>query len=450
MKKPLRYLVLFISFLLILYGLAHLGLYFFGTETTAKITSVLPGPYTRTSAHDFSITYQFSLPDHSVRRGFGLAVSSKQPTGSLAIVYFAAYPAFNSPYGSGLFFFFLLWSGLGSALLVFQGRKLREKQIEQESKLPRSFYRNLILLAAIGLLLIAAYAIYEQRAHQSTDSADIGNTVGNIANGGFVLQMNDKIFYLNWQDENRLYSMNLDGSERKQLTKESVDTMNGLDGWIYYTNFSDQSKLYKIRADGAKRSCIYPWQVDALNICGEWLYFTNLSDLRQIYKLKTDGSHETQLNQDESRNVLVAAGWIYYNNSTDADCLYRIRLDGKERTKLTDFNPGIFWLEGNQVYFCNAADDGKLYTMSVEGKEIRLFSAEQAGYLNFDQEYFYYTNLKTGGQLYRMGKEGGNPEKLSDLLPFTISLTQDYLVIVDFWDSDQLIFLRKNGSVLVE
>lgn len=468
MKKSFKIIMIILGMLFIIKGFAELALYFSGTKTTAYITYATRNLSSRTS-RSYTAHYTFTLPDQSLASGSGsvTTTSGTEPMGSIKVAYFPGYPNYNSPYGTGLIFYFLMWSGAGITIVILNIKELNKIRTMEKTSTDISdidnTYRNYevnekkrigwIVVPAIFIFGVVGYYIYNSLAVEEkgtdsivTETGEMGNSVGNTANDGMLLEQNGKIFFINWDDNHRLYSMSTNGTDLKKLTEESVSCLNGIDGWIYYTNFNDGDKLYRIREDGSKRSKIYKWKSEYVNVCGEWIYLSNGNDHNKLYKIKINGSREKQLNSDESMNVIVSNGWIYYNNKTDNDALYRIRTDGSERTKLADLGNVNFLVEGDRIYFSYSKDEGKLYSMKIDGTDMRLFSQEKAGFINVDDNYFYYSNVAQDGELYRMKKDGSNPKKLSEINPFTISLSEKYIFFIDFWNEDKLLIGNKDGS----
>jgi hypothetical protein len=472
-RKIFRYMMIIVGFVFILKGFADLGLYLYGTKTTGHISYANRSFFVRSSPSHYDAHYTFTLPDKSLRTGTGQVSTSSgsEPSGSVKVVYFPVYPDYNSLYDSRLIVLFLLWAGSGTAVMIMSLKRLKKlRKIEGRAK--NIFHTNnqmnlensleageksrvaWIAVPVLIITLVGGYHVYDKLVEEESNNSptgligELGNTVGNTANDSMLLQQNGKLFYVNWDDNSRLYSMSPDGTDLKKLTEESVSNLNGRDGWIYYSNFNDGGKLYRIREDGNKRSKIYKWASEDLNMQGEWLYLANGNDHHKLYKIKNDGSGEIQLNNDESSKVIVNGGWIYYKNKTDNDTLYRIRADGTERAKLVDFAPALFLVDGERIYFSNPKDEGKLYLMSTEGTDICLLSSEKAGFINMDEDYFYYSNQDQEGKLYRMKKDGSNPEKLAEIRPFTISISADRIFFIDFWGSNKLYFAKKDGSEL--
>jgi hypothetical protein len=115
------------------------------------------------------------------------------------------------------------------------------------------------LAVAIPIVLIcgviAGLLIYK---HQNTNT--VGNTPGNLANGGLAAQQGDWIYYSS-------YSVDSDGTDNYSLCKIRTDG-------------TGKTKLSNIDSD------------NDINVVGDWIYYTNAS----FYKMHTDGTDNQKVN----------------------------------------------------------------------------------------------------------------------------------------------------------
>ena len=82
----------------------------------------------------------------------------------------------------------------------------------------------------------------------SSSSIRYGNIVGNLANDGLVAQQGDWIHYVNGLEDNKIYKIRIDGTQKQKVCDDHAGYLNVIDDWIYYVKGFD--KLYKIRTDG--------------------------------------------------------------------------------------------------------------------------------------------------------------------------------------------------------
>ncbi len=87
-----------------------------------------------------------------------------------------------------------------------------------------------------------------------------------------------------------IYSMNLDGSDRKKLNGDSSGGLNVIGNQIYYINMSDNDKLYSMKTDGSNRQKLSDDKIGWFSTIGSQIYYNNLSDNGTLYAMKGDGS----------------------------------------------------------------------------------------------------------------------------------------------------------------
>lgn len=63
----------------------------------------------------------------------------------------------------------------------------------------------------------------------------------------------DKVFYINSDDNNKIYCISKDGTNKVKINDDSSMNINIIRDWIYYENIDDHFKLYRIKTDGTKR-----------------------------------------------------------------------------------------------------------------------------------------------------------------------------------------------------
>lgn len=83
----------------------------------------------------------------------------------------------------------------------------------------------LIILAISGIGIGVFFNYQHSRTTMNNDNA-VGNTSGNLLNGGLFCEYDGKIYFANPNDYNRLYVMNSDCTDIKKLNEDSVAYIN--------------------------------------------------------------------------------------------------------------------------------------------------------------------------------------------------------------------------------
>lgn len=282
----------------------------------------------------------------------------------------------------------------------------------------------------------------------------LGNSPGNIANGGYVASQGDWIYYV---DQTAIYK--IDKKDRTQKyeiidTNEDVGYLNVIDDWIYFCTRENKDNnqyrnICKIKTDGTAYVKIYSWNAGSYSteyftnnadyhlanmmVINDVIYFNNESG--NICKIKSDGTDFTKLNNDNCRSFYVSGNCIYYANLDDSvkytykdilgggNCevsagkIYRINIDGTQKTVITDDGSDSLAVEDDWIYYSNYADgkpvgsegdswyEGTLYKISVDGTKKVKLSDSTCNSINVQDDWVYFRNWSHSG-ISKVKKDG--------------------------------------------
>ena len=188
----------------------------------------------------------------------------------------------------------------------------KDWQINKSAKLNVKHNRFPIIIILSVFSIIAALVIIFSFWPQEEAR---GNSVGNINNAGIAALQGDWIYYTNYGNNKSLFKVQVNGTDRIQITNDYSGNINVIGEWVYYTrweNISTGNQIYQIRTDGTDRAKLNNDNASSINVVGDWIYYISVTDDRNIYKMRTDGSERTKLNNDKSYSINVVDRWIYY------------------------------------------------------------------------------------------------------------------------------------------
>lgn len=269
-----------------------------------------------------------------------------------------------------------------------------------------------------------------------------GNSNGNLNQGGPIVKQGDWIYYSGVYDA--LYKSRPDGSEKTKLTDSVAFYINIVDDWIYYCTMDKKGNpghTMKIKTDGTGETELGELHASYLNIVGAWIYF-KLSDGVQIensyhplYRMKFDGTEKTLVFEDRSEDIFIFDDWLYYRNTNDKPVLTMMRTDGTERTEIGD--SGFLWnyVDENYIYYFDWIEGtAMLFKEKPDGSEnIKIAEMESSKYV-ISGSWIYYENEADERKLYRIRTDGSEKEKLCDLIPYNIYVTDGVVYCIFMTD----------------
>jgi hypothetical protein len=304
-------------------------------------------------------------------------------------------------------------------LMDYVLRKFRNEAAKEKKGAIIAMILVILLSEAVPLSLYL-YSISSNTSSNissSTSVNKIGNTGGNIANGGEAALQGDWIYYSNENDSGKLYKINIDGTGKTKIFNDQVAFINVEGDWIYYTDYSDHARLCKIKTDGTEKTNLSDFAM-YLNVIDDWIYYS----YNGLYKIKTDGTGKTKLSSGLIADINVDDDWIYYCNAQESSPtkrsgeIYKIKTDGTENTMISDDNAVSLNVVGDWIYYGNIPDEvghgdfGELYKIKTDGTGKTKLSSESIGNINVVGDWIYYSN----GKLYKIKTDGTGKTKLND------------------------------------
>ncbi len=153
---------------------------------------------------------------------------------------------------------------------------------------------------------------------ETTSNSLRGNSPGNISSDGVFAGFDDTIYFVNINDNHKIYSMKEDGTSLKKITDDSASYINIVGNWLYLSNGNDHSKLYKVMLNGSGEKQLNDDETEYINVDGNWIYYSNKTDNGCIYKIKTDGTGRQRINEVSSHNLILDGDYIYFININNA------------------------------------------------------------------------------------------------------------------------------------
>ena len=252
--------------------------------------------------------------------------------------------------------------------------------------------RKKIIGITIGCLLLAlfiGFIIYNSLSGKLryNKEGDVGNTTGNLYNGGLFCEYKGYVYFSNRADDNSLYRMKSDGTKVEKLHSDSVSYIQVINDYIYYVRTNDSGEdvvlkgqpygIFRLEIGDNKAEQIYNGLVLSMRMLGNYLYFQS------------------------------------YENGVHIQ-LKKIKIDGKELKLISDEDYEPICVNGTDIYFTEVKNSHNL--MRMDTKNDRIMTASEGNYYKptFVKGYMYYINLADGMKLTRVNLASDKEEVLDE------------------------------------
>ena len=324
----------------------------------------------------------------------------------------------------------------------------------------RKLKNALIAILILCILAGLAAALYLSKRVTMNPSGTVGNTGGNLNNGGYFCEYDGAVYFSNPAEGGSLFVMDPDEGNPRRLNSLKVgNILAGGDYLYYFQQGAAQSQetgigallsvhaFERCRLDGSGSATLTSDVVVTGQLVDNYLYLlTSSSSGISFYKLKIDRSEQVELADYAINPACALDGLIYYNGTQPNHYLYA--LDTRSDIA-SEFWRGNVWYpvrSGDYVYYLDVAENYRLCRYSISRNEIQVMTEDRVDCFNVGSGYLYYqTNSATSPQLRFMSTEGGESYVLAEGVYCHINLTSRYVYFQPF-DDDSTMYHAPLGS----
>ena len=273
-----------------------------------------------------------------------------------------------------------------------------------------------------------------------------GNTIGNIMNySAYTSDSKDNIniYYAGGDDG---YSWHLcyvtpSAYDEGTITDDYTDSVLYYDGWIYYRTYSDNNCLYRIKPDRTQKTKLSSSKVSRFNIDRGKLYFRE-NDV--FCEANLDGSGKRVIINSPCYGSFVTDGCVYYltSDSTGVICYnidsgtsvtYNI-LNASYQIKFFTVEDGYIYLSAEGLYGDDAVAKYSIYYDYLE--DGISFNGLKVYSFNMNNDYIYAAVNSNGtDQLLKISKSDFS----NNTSYYGISITREFDIIgrtIYYFDED--------------
>ena len=287
--------------------------------------------------------------------------------------------------------------------------KDKNRYIDEDIRIKNYLIERFLIVIILVISVILLFLHIDRMEHKriTTQIEQVKDNVsGNTTHCRTLVVEGDWIYFIPDSGYGNLYKMKLDGSERQKLVDKTIDEFVLFENKIYYP-FQDYDEefgfIYSINIDGSDERQVTQIQCARyLNIVGDRIYYINyiygdkwLYECN-IHSTALDCSDQLTHNHDETLWFKVIDDIIYYisyGNNIGTYMLCSVKIDGSDlnviadnlRISLGEYAQDIdIW--GNTIYFSG------IYSLKLDESSI-LKSVKTDG-TNIANGRIYYTDSR--------------------------------------------------------
>ncbi|SEL01842.1 protein of unknown function [Butyrivibrio sp. ob235] len=326
------------------------------------------------------------------------------------------------------------------------------------------FFSIFITAITVGLLIY-----FISKRVPMNDENVVGNTPGNLYNGGLFLEMDGKVYFSNPLGNDCLYSMNPDETDVKQLTSMNTSHIVGAGKYIYF--YLDYSKknvsnsklkglgnvsvfygLYRSQLDGEKQEVLDREYISSVQLVGSYLYYNvDNGNKAGLNKIRIDERNQSLVTAEKLDPSCAIDGKIYYSG-VDLDHDLHV-MDTLSEDTSSILLSGNIWqpiVQNGFVYYIDAAHHYRLCRTNLSSGETSVLTDSRVDFYNMNEFNIFYATSEPGNQTLRVMKlDGSNNAVIAEGIFHALSLTSKYLYFKPFDVENVMYHVPVDGSDVV-
>lgn len=322
-----------------------------------------------------------------------------------------------------------------------------------------------ICAATVIILFGAALLnVYFEDRILTNPKGTVGNTSGNLYNGGMFCETDEYVYFANPYDNYALYRMKPDETDLDKLITTPSESINAAGNHIFYYQSSSGSGSglgYVINTYGIRRfsknnkrtaTGIDNALLESFVLADNHLYYQvadTTNHVNYIKQISLDGKNSEQIVLP-SNAVLACAdsSTLYFTNAIENFHLLAMDLNDKNHSLVEILAEDVYMpiVEGSDLYCIDIHNDYALVHYNLATKQKTVLDKARTDMLNVVGDYIYYQTSGNNPQFKRITRTGASAEVIADGVYHSIHSTSQYIYFMKFGDNKTLFKIPRNGA----
>ena len=325
--------------------------------------------------------------------------------------------------------------------------------------------KNILAISiTIVVLILLSLGVVLSGHITMNDDFTVGNTPGNLNNGGYFCEADGRVYFANAYDSYGLYSMNPDESEMVKLSGNSVSSINAAGKYLYYAMTSDGSSgsglgylahtegIYRSNLKGKSTVGLDRCGIVSMQLCGNYLYYEKYDKAlgTTLDKVRIDKKDRQTVAEEIINPNCYVNGRIYYNGTGKDHFLYALDVSTDNATVVWRGNLWNPIVQDGYVYYMDVSENYRLCRYSLNNDVVEVLTNDRIDMFNVYDNYIYYQVSSTDAPaLKRMLTDGSYQELVREGVYQNINITSEYVYFNAFNETTPVYKTYTYGPVNV-
>ena len=316
--------------------------------------------------------------------------------------------------------------------------------------------KNILFLSITGviLLILFLFVILSSRIPMN-DEFTIGNTPGNLNNGGYFCEMDGRVYFANAYDNFALYSMNPDETDLDKYNEGAVSSINAAGNYLYYAQVSGAVRMagiYRSNLKGKSVVGLDRCDIVSMQLCGNYLYYEKYDKQigTSLDKVRIDKKDKQTVAEAIINPNCYLDGKIYYNGAAEDHYLHALDIATDRDSVVWQGNIWNPIVQNGYVYYMDVAENYRLCRYNLSTDVVEVLTNDRIDMFNVYDNYIYYqVSSSDAPALKRMLTDGSSQETVRDGVYQNINITSHYVYFNSFNESTPVYKTSTYGPINV-
>ena len=325
--------------------------------------------------------------------------------------------------------------------------------------------RNILILSITGVILIILLILVILSNHiPMNDESTTGNTPGNLNNGGYFCELDERVYFANAYDNFALYSMNPDETDLIKLNDGAVSSINAAGNYLYYFQNSGStdvggiggavriSGIYRSNLKGKSVIGLDRCNIVSMQLCGNYLFYEKYDKQvgTSLTKVRIDKKDMQTVAEGIINPNCCVNGKIYYNGTAEDHYLHALDVSTSRDSVIWQGNIWNPIVQGDYVYYMDVGENYRLCRYNLLNNVVEVLTNDRIDMFNVYDNYIYYqVSSADSPALKRMMTDGSSQEIVREGVYQNINITSEYVYFNSFNESTPVYKTYTYGPINV-
>lgn len=309
--------------------------------------------------------------------------------------------------------------------------------------------RKLVIIILILAVLIVGGTVLRNYINRIPDNPEghLGNTAGNLLNGGRMCESDGLIYFANPYDHNALYVMNSDTSDIRKLVSNDAQYINVGGDYIYFyqAGNSDDSQnglgyvikqtgIFRLKNSDSVAKGLYRGNLNGMSLLGNNIYFQSLAsqDYLKFCVLGTQKNGYRVISDDFIVPLSIYDGSIYYVSKEDRPYLYRFSPETEQSVLVLAEELYMPIPDGNIIYYMDIHNNYHVCSYDLSTGVKQTIVNERVDFFNYRDGVIFYQTLGSDAAIKRINADGSDAFTILTGTFTDLQLAGDYVFFREY------------------